>query len=219
MESTQATPVTATEKEAVSACEAFVAALADRDFEKLEACLQPQVRFRALVPSGLKERSGSAAAAAQLQAWFSEADRMQLLQKDVHPVSQRIHVSYRFREHYSDGETEVIEQHVFCDVREGRIESIDILCSGFLPEAGGGAACELPQHRYDAGDLGCGSGLPEEFRRQLGAIPIGHVLEVVTRDSAAKEDLPALARLLGQEVLSVGTASDGSVVIVVKRGR
>lgn len=78
---------------------------------------------------------------------------------------------------------------------------------------------DLPRHRYDSGDLGCGSGLPQEFRRQVSAIRVGHVLEVVTRDPSAKEDLPALARLLGHEVLSVGTSADGSSLIVVKRGR
>jgi TusA-related sulfurtransferase len=205
--------------DAMSTGEAFVAALADRDFEKLEACFHPQVRFRALVPPGLRERNGSADAAAQLKAWFSGADGMQLLQKEVYLVSQRVHISYRFREHYSDGETEVIEQHTFCDVRDGLIESMDLVCSGFLPEPTGDAAAQLAPHRYDSGDLGCGSGLPQEFRRQVSAIPVGHMLEVVTRDPSAKEDLPALARLLGHEVLSVGTAADGSIVIVVKRGR
>jgi TusA-related sulfurtransferase len=219
MGATRTTPGAATARDAISTGEAFVAALADRDFEKLEACFHPQVRFRALVPPGLRERNGSADAAAQLKAWFSEPDHMQLLQKEVYPVSERVHISYRFREQYSDGETEVIEQHAFCDAREGLIESMDLVCSGFLPEPTGDAAAQPVRHRYDSGDLGCGSGLPQEFRRQVSAIPVGHVLEVVARDPSAKEDLPSLARLLGHEVLSVGTAADGSVVIVVKRGR
>ncbi len=134
METTQTTPVTATASDGISTGEAFVAALADRDFEKLEALFHPQVRFRALVPPGLRERNGSAAAAAQLQAWFSGADRMELLRKEVYSVSERVHISYRFREHYSDGETEVIEQNAFCDIRDGLMESMDLLCSGFLPE-------------------------------------------------------------------------------------
>ena len=219
MEARQDTPVTASGRDAKSAGETFVAALANRDFKHVQACFHPQVRFRALVPSGIKERNEAAAATAQLQVWFSEPTRMQLLQKEIYLVADRVHISYRFREHYSDGETEVIEQHAFCDVRDGLIESMDLVCSGFLPEARGGAVGELPQHHYDAGDLGCGSGLPQEFRRQVGAIPVGHVMEVVTRDPSAKEDLPALARLLGHEVLSVATAANGSVVIVVKRGR
>jgi hypothetical protein len=134
MEASQTTPVTASARDAISTGVALVAALADRDFEKLEACFHPQVRFRALLPPGLMERTGSADAAAPLKSWFSGADRHQLLQREVYLVSQRVHIRYRFRELYSDGETEVIEQNAFCDVREGLIESMDILCSGFLPE-------------------------------------------------------------------------------------
>jgi hypothetical protein len=136
MEATQTTPAAVTARDAISTGEAFVAALADRDFDKLEVCFHPQVRFRALVPPGLRERNGSADAAAQLEDWFSGADRMELLQKEVYLVSRRVQISYRFREHYSDGETEVIEQQAFCDVSDGLIESMDLLCSGFLPETG-----------------------------------------------------------------------------------
>jgi TusA-related sulfurtransferase len=219
MDATRTTPVTPAARDAITTGEAFVARLVDRDFEKLETCFHPQVRFRALVPSGLRERTGSADTVALLKSWFSEPNRMQLLQREVYLVSQRVRISYRFRELYSDGETEVIEQNAFCDVREGLIESMDILCSGFLPEPKGDAVADLPLHRFDSGDLGCGSGLPQEFRRQVSAIPVGHVLEVVTRDPSAKEDLPSLARLLGHQVLSVGTAANGSVVVAVKRGR
>jgi TusA-related sulfurtransferase/uncharacterized OsmC-like protein len=73
-------------------------------------------------------------------------------------------------------------------------------------------------HKYDAGDLGCGNGLPQEFRRQINSIPVGHVLETTTRDPSAKEDLPSLARLLGHEVISVHTADKGKTVVVIRRG-
>jgi arsenite methyltransferase len=72
-------------------------------------------------------------------------------------------------------------------------------------------------HHFDAGNLGCASGLAEEFRRRLEAIPSGDRLEVVARDPAAKEDLPSLARMLGHAVSSVEARSDGGVVLTVER--
>jgi TusA-related sulfurtransferase len=72
-------------------------------------------------------------------------------------------------------------------------------------------------HKYDAGDLGCGNGLPQEFRRQINSIATGDVLEVTTRDPAAREDLPSLARLLGHEVISVKTGDNGNTIVTVKR--
>lgn len=70
--------------------------------------------------------------------------------------------------------------------------------------------------RFDAGDLGCGSGLPREFRRRLEALPPGDTLEVVASDPAAREDLPALARLLGHPVEEVGE-EDGRIRLRVRR--
>jgi TusA-related sulfurtransferase len=72
-------------------------------------------------------------------------------------------------------------------------------------------------HHFDAGNLGCASGLAEEFRRRLEEIATGDRLEVVARDPAAKEDLPSLARMLGHEVNSVKPHSDGGIVITVER--
>ncbi len=204
------------ERTEIAAGEAFVDALAARDSQRLRAALHPEAHLRALVPSGFKESIGSGAVTARLESWFAEAERLTVVSKKVSHVSDRLRVQYRFDEHYSDGDSEVIEQDAYCGVREGRIDSIDLLCSGHLP---GPAVPGTGARRFDAGELGCGSGLPEEFRRQVAALPVGGILETAARDPAAKEDLPALARLLGHQVLSVTTAPDGQTIVIVKRGR
>ncbi len=198
-----------------AAGEAFVEALAARHSERLRAALHPQAHLRALVPSGFKESIGSDAVAARLESWFAEAESLTLASKKVSHVSDRRRVQYRFDEQYADGDSEVIEQDAFCGVREGRIDSIDLLCSGHLP---GSAAPGAQVRRFDAGELGCGSGLPQEFRRQINALPAGGILETSARDPAAREDLPALARMLGHHVLSVTTSPEGQTIVIVKRG-
>jgi len=65
--------------------------------------------------------------------------------------------------------------------------------------------------------MGCADGLAQEFRRRIGSVPVGGSLEVVVSDSAAKEDLPSLARLLGQRVTSVEAHEDGRLRITVER--
>ena len=198
-----------------AAGEAFVDALAARDSRRLRAALHPEAHLRALVPSGFKESIGADSVAARLESWFAEAESVGIASRRVSYVSDRLRVQYRFDEHYQDGDTEVIEQDAFCEVRDGRIHSIDLLCSGHLP---GPVEPRTKVQRFDAGDLGCGSGLPQEFRRQINALPIGGILETTARDPAAKEDLPALARLLGHEVLSVRTSPAGQTTVIVKRG-
>ena len=195
--------------------EEFVVALSDRDLGRLESCFHPDVRMHALVPSGLQELEGPSAVAAKFNSWFAEAESVQVLEKNIYKVADRLHVRYRFRERYSDGEAEIIEQDAYFDLRDGSIIAISLLCSGHRPEPNDEARIT---HRFDAGDLGCSSGLPEEFRRQIDAIPVGAVLEVATRDPSAKEDLPSLSRLLGHRVISVKGSPDGTV-LTVQRGR
>jgi TusA-related sulfurtransferase len=48
---------------------------------------------------------------------------------------------------------------------------------------------------------------------------VGDSLVVISRDPAAKEDLPALARLLGNRVVSVKTPDDGRLEMTVERRR
>ena len=75
-----------------------------------------------------------------------------------------------------------------------------------------------PVHEFDAGALGCGTGLAAEFRRRLAAIAVGDTLRILTSDPSARQDVPALARLLGQRVLAVDTLGD-TTTITVERTR
>jgi TusA-related sulfurtransferase len=73
-------------------------------------------------------------------------------------------------------------------------------------------------HEFDAGMMGCADGLSQEFKRQLNAISEGDILVVTARDPIAKEDLPALARLLGHTVHSVEMNERAEIVVTVQRG-
>ncbi len=53
----------------------------------------------------------------------------------------------------------------------------------------------------DGGPLGCGE-LLVLLHRQMRALPPGAVLEVITGDPGAREDLPAWCRLVGHTLLA-----------------
>lgn len=195
---------------------AFLTALTTREFTAAQSVLAHDVRFRMLVPSGLLTDDGADATIGWFNSWFADADPFQVETSSVEVVEGRAVVTYRLRLHKPNG-WHLIEQHLMLDVgADGRVEAIDLLCSGFRP-----IAVDEPDrmHRYDAGDLGCADGLAGEFRRQMQDIPVGHVLVVSTRDPAAKEDLPSLARLMGHVVRSIKTPGDGRLQISVERGR
>lgn len=110
----------------------FVAALARQAWEELAACLDDPIRFRALIPSGLRTAEDRASAANYFQKWFGDADQLVLLASDVQPMHDRLSISYRFRAH--EDQWYVVEQQSFCVVQGGHIQKMDLLCSGFRPE-------------------------------------------------------------------------------------
>lgn len=192
----------------------LIEALLAKDFVRLGEALAPAARFRALVPGESVELDSAAAVAETFERWFRDKEGLELLAATADHVGDRCMLRFRLRLERG-GEPMVVEQSICGDLEEGRFVALDLLCSGFRPTGAVPAAGTL--HRFDAGELGCGTGLPREFRARIGQIPVGHLLQVVTRDAASREDLPALARMLGHRVHSVDSASGGDVTIIVER--
>jgi len=195
---------------------AFLDAVTTRGFTAARTLLADDVRFRMLVPSGLITESDAEATIGRFMGWFGEAGSFEVEASSAGEVEGRAAITYRFRLRDAHG-WQMIEQHLMLDVdADGRVEAIDLLCSGFRSIA----VCDPSRvHRFDAGDLGCADGLAGEFRRRMQRIPVGHVLVVSTQDPAAKEDLPPLARMMGHVVRSIEAPGDGRLLVSVERGR
>lgn len=207
---------------ALAAARRLAAAVAARDFRGLHGILATDARLRYLVPRGPGEVAGAADVVAKFTQWFGDLDTVEALEVLVEPMADRTSLRYRHRTHGARGWT-LIEQQVYLDVDpDGRIDRLEVLCSGFRPagEASGGVDSAGPRvHHFDAGTMGCADGLADEFRRQITAIPVGDVLVVVARDPAAREDLPPLARMLGQTVRAAEAMPDGRHQYTIERTR
>jgi TusA-related sulfurtransferase len=191
----------------------FLELLAARDFDRLAASLASDAHARFLLPHGLEEYDGQEAIVARIKSWFGSASVFDLTSSTQDQVGVRHRISWRFSV-VRDGSRQVIEQLVYLDLGHQGIERIDLLCSGFQAEPSVDAG---PTQVFDAGDMGCADGLAQEFRRQIAKVSIGGSLEVVVSDPAAKEDLPSLARLLGQRITSTEAHDDGRLTITVER--
>jgi ketosteroid isomerase-like protein len=110
----------------------FVEAVATQDEPAIAACFTSDVVFRALVPPGLRERTGAEDAAALVAGWFADSTELELVESRTEEVGDRLYVAYRF-EGVEDGEPYVVEQHLYCTLAAGVIERADLLCSGFRP--------------------------------------------------------------------------------------
>ena len=192
----------------------FLELLAARDFEGLAASLASDAHARFLLPHGLEEYAGREAIVRRIENWFGSASVFDLTSSSEETVGSRHRLSWRFSVVRDGGPREVIEQLVYLNLGPQGIERIDLLCSGFQMEPGLAAGS---MQVFEAGDMDCSDGLAQEFRRQIARVSIGESLEVVVGDPAAKEDLPSLARLLGQRITSTEAHDDGRLTITVER--
>ena len=196
--------------------ERLLEAITTRDFSALEAVLEPGVRLRALLPSGLVEVAGPADIASKFGEWFGAAEVFEVIEARTQATGDRQSIRYRLRVRRPGEDETEISQHVILIETDGTLEAIHLMCTGFRPvgvfTAGG-------LHEYDAGSLGCADGLTQAFKRQILEVSVGDLLRVHTVDPSAKEDLPSLARLMGHKVHSIEAQTDGGLMITVERGR
>jgi hypothetical protein len=110
----------------------LVEAIAARDEAALAACFDPAVELRALVPRGLRERSGASEATALFAGWYADVTELRLVESQVEELSDRLHIAYRL-DVVEDGQPYVVEQQLYCKVADGVIKRLDLVCSGFRP--------------------------------------------------------------------------------------
>jgi hypothetical protein len=109
----------------------FLDALTRRDFPSLAACLDPRIRFRALVPRGPFELTDARATAAWFREVFGDKEIFEVQDAAIGQIGGRAYLRWRVR----TGDTEVVEQHVFATGAD-RIASLDLMCSGFQDVGG-----------------------------------------------------------------------------------
>ena len=109
-------------------------AIAEHDETALGACFASDAQFRALTPSGLRERSGAAETASLVSTWFGDSTELDLLDSHSEEIGDRVRISYRFAG-VEEGDPYVVEQILYCTVSENRIVHADLLCSGFRPRS------------------------------------------------------------------------------------
>ncbi|MCW2755297.1 MAG: hypothetical protein JWQ32_2708 [Marmoricola sp.] len=118
-------------------------ALTRRDFDAFGDCLATDVRFRALVPRGPFELRSATETADRFRTWFGGTETFEVIDASVGQLGTRLYARWRIRM-FPPGDPEsarVAEQHLFTTGTD-RIESIDLLCSGFHPECV--PTCALP---------------------------------------------------------------------------
>jgi hypothetical protein len=96
--------------------------------------MHPEIDFRGLTPNRSWEANGrDAVVSVLLGRWFDEADEIEALEElENDAFADRQRVGYRFSVSNPDGRF-LVEQQAYLHARDGRIEWMRVLCSGYRP--------------------------------------------------------------------------------------
>ena len=109
---------------------AIAAAVAGRDSAGLAAAVTGTVRLRALLPGGPVEEHGRDAVAARFGGWFADMDTVEVVESAGQAVADRFLIHYRLDLGQRSTRWACTQTSV-CKIIDGRLATIDLLCSGF----------------------------------------------------------------------------------------
>lgn len=110
--------------------EAFVAALATRDYDAMAATMHSDIAFRALLPSRIAEHANAAAVINEMRGWFDDASDFKMLDSVVEHFVDRSRIWFRIQLRDDDGWA-VVEQTAFCADDDGGMTLMNLVCSGW----------------------------------------------------------------------------------------
>ena len=119
----------------------LLAGLAAQDFGQFGGALAADARLRDLLPHGLREWTGAQEIADRFEGWFGDTLDFDLVEATVGEVGGRLHLHWRLRlraERLGTGWFTVEQQAYAEAAADGRIVRLDLLCTGYRPEAGNG---------------------------------------------------------------------------------
>ena len=115
---------------AASTAASIAAVVASRDRDLLAATLTDTVRLRALLPGGPVEAHGRDAVVDRFVGWFADMDAVELMESAGDEVADRLLIHYRL-DLAQRGTHWACTQTSICKLVDGRLATIDLLCSGF----------------------------------------------------------------------------------------
>jgi hypothetical protein len=112
----------------------FARAFTAKDSARVADLLHPEVDFKGLTPSRAWEAQGKDDVVSLiLGAWLEESDVVESLDSvDTGQVADRQRVGYRFTVTNPDGRF-VVEQQAYLTERDGKIDWMRVVCTGFRP--------------------------------------------------------------------------------------
>jgi hypothetical protein len=112
----------------------FAHAFADKDAARVRELCHPEIDFRGLTPnSNWEARDADALVAILFDEWLEDKDEVESLESvECDSFADRERVGYRLSVRNPDGEF-LVEQQAYIGTRDGQIDWMRVVCSGFRP--------------------------------------------------------------------------------------
>jgi hypothetical protein len=112
----------------------FARAFVGKDAERIRELVHPEIDFRALTPNqNWKASDPDSLISILFDDWLEDSDEVEALESvETDLVVDRERVGYRFSVRCPDGRF-LVEQQAYVGTREGRIDWMRVVCSGFRP--------------------------------------------------------------------------------------
>ncbi len=212
--------------------QAWIKAITDGALDRLQELSHPKVLGRLLLPAGLTTVHGAAELVAEYRAWFGSCSDFKLEASRVEHVGQRLGVFYRL--HLLDqGFPERIEQQLYFWFKDGRVQELHLLCSGFQSAVPASestpaeAASAVSEEIKPDAELELVSEAPDTastcailtpmIRSKLLELQSGQVLQVRVNDPHARGDVEAWSRLTGNPLLKIVAEDEQTLRFYVQK--
>lgn len=199
--------------------EAWIELILERDFQRLEEICQPEVVTRLMTPGRVATLDNASMLIQHMQQWFGEIEDIRKEQARVALLGEKLSVAFRLSG-IENGEGFLVEQQLFCALRDGRINQVSLLCSGFQP-----LLVSKPPVHVDAllefhslsGQGSTCALLTPAIKCKLAEMTSGQVLEIHVDDPTARGDIEAWSRLTGNAILMVEQGTGRETHYFVKK--
>ncbi len=219
--------------------EDWIRAITDRDFKQLSTICYPDVKSTLLLPKRIAQLESATDLIKEVEYWFGEYDFVQEEQSRVAMVGEKLAIFYRLRCKVGGG-AKIVEQQLYCNIRDGRIEQVRLICSGVQPElvsitsplAGvlnaspteiHASILERPhanallEFKANVGQGSTCAMLTPYIKSKLAGLSSGQVLEGHVDDITAKEDIEAWSRLSGNILLKMDQTANQELVFYIQK--
>jgi len=210
----------------------WIQAIIEKDLDKLANFCSPTITSILVTPNHMDTLHSSSDLIAKYLDWFDDYTYFNLENSRIAMVGERLGIFYRIRLQ-SQGGWHIIEQNLYCNWKNGRVEKVWLLCSGFQPVWSNEQVelayspktgeqdlkrDELLVFHSEAAKVGgiCAL-LTPAIKTKLREMQSGQVLEVYVDDPTARGDIESWSRLSGNKLLKIIEKGDRELRFFVEK--